>query len=212
MAENTVGVAAVVPGHGPRRGPGGHVSVGQPMKGVELRVPQGPSPGPVELRSDWLFSGYHTASGLDPVTPGGWFDTGDAGFTHGGQLYIIGRRDEVLSLAGRNVFAEDIESVTHEAGGNRLSACAAFRTTAASRFALMAEINPRMVKSHDEARELGVLIRSSVTAALEVRLAPVLMVRVGTIPRTTSGKVQRALSRTLYDENRLGQRLITELS
>jgi fatty-acyl-CoA synthase len=213
MAENAVAVTANTPGRGPVRGPGGQVSVGQPLRGVELRVADGSSPGPVELRSSWRFGGYHTDGGFEPVAEGSWFDTGDAGFTSDNGLYIMGRRDEVVAMAGRNVFAEDVESVSHEAAGNLIGACAAFRnSTGTARFALMAEANPRLVKSHDDARELGLLIRSSVTEVLGARLAPVLVVRLGTIPRTTSGKVQRALSRSIYDEDKLGRRLIAELA
>ncbi len=182
------------------------------MPGVELAVAAGSDPGPVQLGGRWLFDGYHSADGFEPVTAGGWFDTGDAGFVHDGELYVVGRRDEVLSLAGRNVFAEDIESVTHDACGQRVGACAAFRSgTQSARFGLVAEANPRLVRDLDGASELARVIQASVVDALRTRLAPVLVTRLGVIPRTTSGKVQRAQCRSLVATGEISRRVLAEL-
>lgn len=212
LAEATVGVSNAQAGRGPLRGPGGHVSVGRLLRGVELRVPAGSDPGPIQLRGPWLFDGYHTANGFEPVAAGEWFDTGDAGFVHDDELYVLGRRDEVLTLAGRNVFAEDVESVTHDACGQRVRACAAFRAGAAGRFGLVAEANPRLVRDLDAASELARLIQASVVNALRTRLAPVLVARLGVIPRTTSGKVQRAQCRSIVASGEIRGRILAELT
>jgi fatty-acyl-CoA synthase len=213
LAEATLAVSLSPPGRGPLRGPGGHVSVGVPMPGVTIEARAGASPGPVKVRGDSLFSGYHTGQGFESLARDGWLDTGDDGFVHDEELYVLGRRDEVLSIAGRNVFAEDLESVAHEACGQRIRACAAFRNLAsAGRFALLAEANPRIVRGQAAVSELARLLQSSVTDALGTRPAPVLVTRIGTIPRTTSGKVQRARCRSLYDSGQLGNRLLAELT
>jgi fatty-acyl-CoA synthase len=212
LAENTVGVSTTPVGRGPLRGPGGHISVGDLIGGVEVRVPEGTHPGPIEIRGDACLSGYHTTQGFEPVAAGEWFDTGDAGFAHDGELYVLGRRDEVLSVAGHNIFAEDIESVTHEACGQSVRACAAFRQQDESgRFALVAEVNPRLVRDPDAARELARFIQVSVTQTMGTRLSPVLVARVGSIPRTSSGKVQRSKCRSLLQSGDLTRRLIAEL-
>ena len=213
MAENVVGLTNSPVGRGPRQGPDGHVSVGTPFCGVEVRVAAGLAPAPIEIRSDWLFSGYHTAAGFEPVAAGEWFDTGDAGFASDGELYVLGRRNEVLAAAGRNVFAEDVESAAHDVCGYRVQACAAFRNPAAGgRFGLVAEANPRLVRGTDAASELARLIQVSVNDMLGTRLTPVLVARLGTIPRTTSGKVQRAQCRSLYGAGEFSRRLIAELN
>jgi len=212
LAEGIVAVTYTRQGRGPLRGPGGYISSGVPVAGVEVRAPAGSVPRPIQLRGQWLFSGYHSADGFSPAGCD-WFDTGDAGFIHEGELYVLGRRNEVLSMAGRNVFAEDVESVTHEACGQLVRACAAFRNPAASgKFGLVAEVNPRLVRDLDAARELARLIQASVNETLGTRLTPVLVARLGAIPRTTSGKVQRARCRSLYDSGQIGRRLITELA
>jgi len=203
LAEATVAVSCTPLGRGPRRGPAGHVSAGRPVPGVTVQAPAGPAPGPIELRGESLLSGYHGDRGFDRVAAGEWLDTGDEGFIDDGELYVVGRRDEVLALAGRNVFAEDIESAAHEACGRRLQACAAFRHPAADRFGLLAEVSPRLVRDPDTARALAGHIQVSVASAVGTRPTPVLVVRAGTIPRTTSGKVQRARCRSLYGSGEL---------
>ena len=213
LAEGVVAVSTTPVGRGPLQGPAGHVSSGRPMRGAQVRVPAGSSSGPVQLRGDWLFSGYHTKDGFQPVPSDDWFDTGDAGFVHDGELYVLGRRNEVLSTAGRNVFAEDVESVTYEACGQLVRTCAAFRNSAvAGRFGLVAEADPRRVRGLDAARELARLIQSSVSETLGTRLTPVLVTRLGSIPRTTSGKVQRSQCRSLYHAGEMARRLLAEVA
>lgn len=213
MAEGVVGLTHSPAGRDPLRGPGGHVSVGVPFCGVEIRVPAGTAPAPIEFRGDSLFSGYHTVAGFEPVAPGEWFDTGDAGFASDDELYVLGRRNEVLAAAGRNLFAEDVESIAHDVCGNRVQTCAAFRNPVADgRFGLVAEANPRLVRGADAASELARLIQVSVNDILGTRLTPVLVARLGTIPRTSSGKVQRAQCRSRYGAGEFTRRLIAELT
>jgi acyl-CoA synthetase (AMP-forming)/AMP-acid ligase II len=213
LAEGTVAVSTTPLGRGPRRGPGGYVSAGELLPGVEVRVPEGTLPGPIEIRGDSCLSGYHTSQGFEPFAGGEWFDTGDGGFAHDGELYVLGRRNEVLSMAGHNIFAEDVESVIHEACGESVRACAAFRNQGETgRFALMAEVNPRLVRDQDAALELARQIQLSVNETVGTRLSPVLVTRVGSIPRTSSGKVQRSKCRSLFQSGQITRRLIAELA
>lgn len=213
LAEATVGISINPVGRGPLRGPGGRVSVGDLIPGVEVRVPVGTRPGPIEIRGNACLSGYHTTAGFEPVTAGEWFDTGDAGFAHEGELYVLGRRNEVLSAAGHNIFAEDVESVIHEACGQSVRACAAFRQQdESSRFALMAEANPRLVRGPEAAIELARLIQTTVRQTVGTRVSPVLVTRAGSIPRTSSGKVQRSKCRSLLHNGQLTRQLIAELA
>jgi fatty-acyl-CoA synthase len=218
LAEGTVGVTVSLPGRAPRRGPDGHVSAGTPLPGVELRLPAGSLPGPVEMRSPWCLSGYYTARGFEPVAAGEWFDTTDGGFARDGELYVLGRRNEVLSSAGHNIFAEDVETVIHEACGESVRACAAFRQGDpgrpgdTGRFAVLAEVNPRLVRGPEAALELARLIQTAVSETVGTRLSPVLVTRLGSIPRTSSGKVQRAKCRSLVQNGQISRRLIAELA
>jgi fatty-acyl-CoA synthase len=206
LAEN---VAAVTGRFGAMAGPADHVSNGAPLAGVSVRAPEGLPPGPVHIKSDYLFRGYYTVDGFDPAPADGWYDTGDDGFISGGELFVVGRRAEVASIAGRNVFAEDIEAAVRDADGLGIRTCAAFRIPGeVPRFGLMAEVPPHGASAPEEITELGARTRAAVTDAIGVRVRPVLLVRASTIPRTPSGKVQRAHCRALHAEGQLGRRLL----
>jgi acyl-CoA synthetase (AMP-forming)/AMP-acid ligase II len=209
MAESVVGTCAPPIGRGPVRGPDGHVSVGRPFGGLRAAAPDGPPAGPIQLAGDWIFDGYHTADGFTPTTPGSWYDTGDDGFIHDGELYVLGRRGEVVHAAGRNIFAEDIEAAVYDASGHGVKVCAAFRLGAQQQFGLMIEIPGKPADSPDA---LAVAMRAAVSAALGVRVHLVLVVRSGTIPRTTSGKVQRGQCRDLHARGELDRRLLATVT
>jgi acyl-CoA synthetase (AMP-forming)/AMP-acid ligase II len=214
LAEGTLTVTGTPPGRGPHMGPDGHVSVGVPLPGAQVRAPAHPSvDGSIAIRGDWVMDGYHTTEGFDAVPPGAWFDTGDAGFAHEGELYVLGRRDEVVSVAGRNVYAEDLESVARHAAGDQVNACAAFRSPSApGRFGLVAEANPRIVRDRADAAGLARRLQAVVSRTVGTRPAPVLVVRLGVIPRTTSGKMRRAQCRAMHQAGEFGKRVLAELA
>jgi acyl-CoA synthetase (AMP-forming)/AMP-acid ligase II len=209
LAENVVGVTTKALDEPAFFGPDGHVSVGHPVAGVSVRAPEGPPAGPLQLKGEFLFEGYYTGDGFVPTAPGQWHDTGDEGFVRDGRLYVIGRRAEVVCVAGRNVFAEDVEAAVHDSQGADIRACAAFRLEGADQqFGLMLEVPPRPARTPGEIRALGAGARAAVREAVGVRVATVLLVRPGTIPRTTSGKVQRSHCRALQAEGQLARKLL----
>ena len=209
LAEAVVGVTCTKKGQGPRRHPSGHVSLGGPMPGISLAGPDGPPAGPIAIAGPSLFAGYHTVDGFVCPVKDGWFDTGDEGFIDGGDVYISGRRAETVSVAGHNVFAEDIESVVHEKGGELVRACAAFRINESDqKFGLMVEVSPQATRAVPDISEFAGGLLAAVTEAVGIRLASVSVVRLGTIPRTTSGKVQRAECRELHSSALAPHRLL----
>jgi len=101
------------------------LSSGRLIAGCHLRVvdetgeevPEG-SIGELELTSVSLFSGYRnnpekTAETLD----GGWFRSGDLGFAWEGECFVIGREKDMIIVAGKNLYPEDIESVVSQVEG-----------------------------------------------------------------------------------------------
>jgi fatty-acyl-CoA synthase len=209
LAEGVVGTTATRLGAGPVLGPGGHVGVGEPLPGVRLRATAGQPAGPLEMRGAWVMDGYHSSSGFTPVPSDEWFDTGDSAFVQDGQLHVLGRRNEVVSSGGHNVYAEDLEAAILGAERDGVRACAAFRMgEALERFGLMIEVAP--AQAHDDLEALATRARATVNDAVGVRVGTVLVVRSGTIPRTTSGKVQRAECRAMVSAgpDSLGRRLL----
>jgi fatty-acyl-CoA synthase len=163
------------------------------------------APAAIRISGPWLFDGYFTGTGFEPRT-GTEFDTGDIGFLVDGQAYVLGRAGDVISTGGRNLFAEDIEAVAAAAGRPWTVGAATFRLAGSStRFGLCVESGTRdMPDPHGLARA----VRAAVSAELGTRVEPILVVIPGTIPRTTSGKVQRAQTREAYTAGAIPRRRI----
>jgi acyl-CoA synthetase (AMP-forming)/AMP-acid ligase II len=74
--------------------------------------------GEIAIRSVSLFNGYHNnPEKTDEVLKDGWYFSGDYGFLHAGEYYIIGRKKDIIILAGKNIYPEDIEDVVGQVEG-----------------------------------------------------------------------------------------------
>ena len=132
---------------------------------------------------------------------GTFLDTGDLGFCDiAGNLFPTGRVKDVLILLGRNVYPSDLENAAAAAAGSHLAGSAAvFGLAAMDEFAVAVEC---LV---DEGEYATVLARIRSTVAAEAQHAPVVaaLVYPGSIPRTTSGKIQHGQARDDYLSGRL---------
>jgi acyl-CoA synthetase (AMP-forming)/AMP-acid ligase II len=132
-----------------------------------------------------------------------WFDTGDLGFRIGDELYITGRAKDVLIRGGVNMHPQWIEragEAVEEARPGRTAAVNFFlHDTGRQEIVLLVE--PRRYPTENE-NELKRRIRQSVVEATGFQLDRVEFVPPGTIPKTTSGKVQRGLAAKLFMSDR----------
>lgn len=147
---------------------------------------------------------------------GPWLRTGDLGFMRDGELYITGRLKDLVIINGRNLYPQDVEALVEEVTGflepNR---CAAFAVEEAGqeRLAIVFEADRRLVRVARRARvdgasiaqldALAQRIRSAVAARFGTTVEFLALVRPGTFPRTSSGKVQRARCRLLAERGEL---------
>jgi acyl-CoA synthetase (AMP-forming)/AMP-acid ligase II len=133
---------------------------------------------------------------------GPFLRTGDLGFTLAGELFVTGRITDVIVVRGRNLFPDDIERVV--AGAH-----AALRPGGIGAFA--AELDDReqlVVASELEAgardhAAIRAAIRKAVVETFDVVPHEVLLLETGTIPKTSSGKVQRHACRRGFAEQTL---------
>jgi fatty-acyl-CoA synthase len=145
MAETTFAVTQTAPGHGSRvleverdslaqgrvvmaqhGSPSRRcVSSGKPIDGCEIgicaeegvRLPDG-FLGEIAVRSVSLFAGYrNNPEQTAKVLRDGWYHSGDLGFIHDGELYVIGRKKDLIIVAGKNIYPEDIEDVVGRVAG-----------------------------------------------------------------------------------------------
>jgi acyl-CoA synthetase (AMP-forming)/AMP-acid ligase II len=101
------------------------VSSGHDIPGCEVRISGANGEqladgliGEIEIRSSSLFDGYRNDSeGTARVLRGGWYASGDYGFRHARELYVIGRNKDIIIVAGKNLFPEDIEDAVGQVDG-----------------------------------------------------------------------------------------------
>ena len=68
--------------------------------------------GEILVKSDCLFAGYYNRPELTAkVLFDGWYHTGDLGFCREGELYVVGRKKDLLIVGGENIYPQDIEEI-----------------------------------------------------------------------------------------------------
>ncbi|MFY1672734.1 AMP-binding protein [Plantactinospora sp. WMMB334] len=171
------------------------VGVGRPVRGVRVRVGGDGAPedvfGEVEITGEPVTAGYFRRPTGELFTADGWLRTGDQGFLHRGELYIAGRIRNMVVIRGNNYYAEDAEAIVRDLPGVYRRRCAAVggEDERSERLVMVVETG---VESSDQRHRLTSLIRSELSAGLGLFDIAVHLVPPQTMPRTSSGKVQRA--------------------
>lgn len=141
---------------------------------------------------------------------GPFMRTGDLGFFYQENLYITGRIKDVIILNGRNYYPQDLELTAEKAHPALIpGACVAFSIDQAreERLIIMAEINPRYRWQQDQSEatpkrdsplDIQTQIRRSIADAHDIRVHEVVLLHMGDVLKTSSGKLQRRACRTKY--------------
>ncbi|HKR94503.1 MAG TPA: condensation domain-containing protein, partial [Candidatus Angelobacter sp.] len=129
--------------------------------------------------------------------------TGDLGFVHDGHVYITGRLKELIIIRGRNYYPQDIERTAREScPAIQLGTGVAFSIPVANeeQLVLVQEISrhARIV-----AEEIFVSIRAAIAEEYELQAHEIVLVKSGTVPKTSSGKIQRRLCREKFLQGNL---------
>ncbi len=130
-----------------------------------------------------------------PGTPDGpWLRTGDQGFISEGELFIVGRIKDLLIIHGRNHYPEDIEATVQEITRGRVAAISV-PLNSTEKLVTVIELKERS-NSNEEAMHWLTRVTSDVTSAISnahgLNIGDLVLVPPGSIPTTTSGKIQRA--------------------
>jgi fatty-acyl-CoA synthase len=147
--------------------------------------------------------GYYGRPELDEhLFHDGWLRTGDLGYLVEGELVLCGRIKDVIIVAGRNVFPEDIERACNELDGIRAGNVIAFGVETAKGkegVVVVAEARP----TDGDLGALRHTVHERVRAVTGVPAKDVVLVAPGTLPKTSSGKLQRGVCRSRYVEGHL---------
>jgi acyl-CoA synthetase (AMP-forming)/AMP-acid ligase II/1-acyl-sn-glycerol-3-phosphate acyltransferase/acyl carrier protein len=192
------------------------VGNGRPFPGMTVRI-VGPGGedlgerriGEIRVASPSLAAGYfgdREATDATFVEHEGkrWLRTGDLGFVVGGDLYICGRKKDLLIVHGKNFHPQDLEQEASAVKGVRAGNAVAFSVDrgdgAGEAAVLVAEIDPRAGRSADEVRRDVI---EAISGAFQLGLADVVLLPQGSIPKTSSGKLQRGLVKEAYRKGEL---------
>jgi fatty-acyl-CoA synthase len=173
--------------------PGLHVRVCEPARGTLMRDRE---VGEVEIRGASVTPGYyrHPEATADALHDG-WLRTGDLGYLVDGELVVCGRIKDVIILGGRNVYPQDVERAVNHVTGVRAGNVIAFGTEGRrGRESLVVVAESK----GDELDRIRAAVKSAVYDAVGIPPEDVVLVRPGSLPKTSSGKLQRTLCRTRY--------------
>lgn len=138
-----------------------------------------------------------------PDEPGtSYLRTGDLGAIVDGELYVVGRIKELIIVNGRNVHPHDIEFSAEAASPLVRAHCgAAFEQEVDGevRIAMLLEVDPP--EGEDGYEEIMTAVRKRVAEDLDLPLQWIGLCSRGTVPKTTSGKIQRRLCKALVAED-----------
>ena len=183
------------------------LSAGQPVGNSRLRVvdAQGNNLperqiGEIALQSDCMLSGYYHRPDLtEKAFIDGWYLTGDLGYLAESELYVTGRKKDLIIVGGKNIYPQDLERLAGEVEGiypGRVVAFGVFNEQAGTEdVVLIAESD----LPEDESRQrLALEIRQHITRGSDIALRYVQVVDRNWLIKTSSGKIARRANRQRY--------------
>jgi acyl-CoA synthetase (AMP-forming)/AMP-acid ligase II len=145
-------------------------------------------------RTKEVFDAYLKDTGEGP-----WLRTGDLGFLQDEELFISGRLKDMIIIRGANFAPQDIEWASqrcHPAVESAESAAFPLMVNGEETLCIVQELNRKDQLSNIDFEEVASKIREQISLDFEVRTYTVALVRRNSIPKTSSGKIQRRACRT----------------
>ena len=164
--------------------------------------------GEIRLRGPSVMRGYWNEPELTrEAFAGGWLKTGDLGYLAGGNVHICGRSKEVIIVNGRNYYPQDLEWEASRVEGVRKGNVIAFGTLKPTydreRVVIALETGVPAGPAREALRGEG---RRAVQQGIGLTVDDVVPGDIGVLPKTSSGKLQRAKTRELYESDELFDR------
>ncbi|WP_449603682.1 HAD-IIIC family phosphatase [Paenibacillus sp. Marseille-Q9583] len=182
------------------------VSCGKPAKGVRMKIINTESRqlcndnsvGEIWIAGDSVGQGYFQNEDLTKEMFNATFQqgeeenflrTGDLGFIYNEELYIVGRIKEVMKIRGKNYYPQDFEQASEKAHQSLIKhGCAVFMCEQDKNVCVVQEIHRH---NKEDKQVIMDLIYSCISEKTGIRPSIVILVREGSIPKTTSGKIKR---------------------
>jgi acyl-CoA synthetase (AMP-forming)/AMP-acid ligase II len=186
------------------------LSAGQPIDHTTVRVvdihgadlPER-HVGEIALQSDCMLSGYYKRPDLtQKAFLDGWYLTGDLGYLASGELYVSGRKKDLIIVGGKNIYPQDIERLASEVDGvhpGRVVAFGVYNAQSGTEDAvLVAELDNLTVRSQDDLDKISEQIRQRVSQGSDISLRQIELVERNWLVKTSSGKIARSANRDKF--------------
>jgi len=178
--------------------------LGRPMDGLEIRVVDPTSGdvlkdrevGELEIRGTSVTPGYYKRPEANAeLFHDGWLRTGDLAYLLDGEMVMCGRIKDMIIVGGRNVFPEDVERALADIAGVRAGNVIAFGIDGAQGkegLVIVCE------SKSDDLPEVRRSVAERVRDAVGLPAKDIVLVLPGSLPKTSSGKLQRSLCKLRY--------------
>jgi acyl-CoA synthetase (AMP-forming)/AMP-acid ligase II len=187
------------------------LSCGRPLPNVRVRVLDDQRRdlperhlGEIALHSDCMLTGYyHRDDATAKAFHEGWYLTGDLGYVADGEVYVTGRKKDLIIVGGKNVYPQDLERLAGDVTGVHAGRVVAFgvfdEEAGTEEVVVVAEAEAEDAAEH---QRLADEIRQRVTRGSDVALRYVHVVGPKWLLKTSSGKIARGANREKYLEER----------
>jgi acyl-CoA synthetase (AMP-forming)/AMP-acid ligase II len=156
--------------------------------------------GEVALQSDCMLTSYFNRPDItEKAFRDGWYLTGDYGFLSNGELFVSGRKKDMIIVGGKNVYPQDLEALSYEVPGVHAGRSVAFglfdETEGTEEVVLIAEVDS---EDTDEQQKIADALRGYVTKNSAIALRYVKVVGPQWIVKTSSGKTARSANKEKF--------------
>lgn len=184
------------------------MSCGQPIPNTAIRVVDSKGHdvperhvGEIVLKSNCMLTGYYNRADITKKAflPGGWYMSGDYGYMVNGEVFVAGRKKDMIIVGGKNVYPQDLEALACEVPGVHPGRTVAFglfdESQGTEEVVIIAEVD-----SEDEAEHERVAdeIRKHVTKNSAIAARYVRVVGPKWVLKTSSGKVARSANKEKF--------------
>ena len=183
------------------------MSSGHPIENVRIKIinergqelPER-TIGEIAVQSDCMLTSYHNRPDLsEKAFLDGWYLTGDYGYISNDEVFVSGRKKDMIIVGGKNVYPQDLETLTYEVPGVHAGRSVAFgmfdETQGTEEVVIIAEVDS---EDSDEQQQIADAIRLHVTKNSAIALRYVKVVGPKWILKTSSGKTARSANKEKF--------------
>lgn len=159
--------------------------------------------GEIAISSDCMLTAYYNRPDLSSKAfHESWYLTGDLGYIAQSEIYITGRKKDLIIVGGKNIYPQDLENLANDINGVHPGHVVAFgipnEATGTEDVVIIAELDANNLENSPDLDRISDEIRMRVTRGSDIALRLVKLVKRGWLIKTSSGKIARNANRERY--------------